>query len=63
MSKGPHPRTLKNVLSVTDVVGNPEDCTKYHFAMTPTKLDIREVLSGPCGRSQKRIAFVRQRGS
>src|ERR1700679_782361 len=56
MSKGPHPRILKNVLSVIDVACNSQDCTKYHFAMTPAKLYICEMVSVPCPHSQKRIA-------
>jgi hypothetical protein len=52
MTKGPHPRILQNILGVIDVVGNPQDCTKHHFAVTPAKLDIRGMLSDLCGRRQ-----------
>jgi hypothetical protein len=63
MSKGPHPRILENVLSVVRVLGNSQDCPKHHFAMTPAKLDIRQLLAALCPRYQKRIACDRQWGS
>jgi hypothetical protein len=38
--KAPHPRILENVLCVIHVSCNPQNGPKYHFAMSPAKLEI-----------------------
>jgi hypothetical protein len=47
MRKSPHPRILKNIFSVIQVSGNPQNNPKYLFVMTPAKFGVRQLIAVP----------------